>query len=109
MPAAMAPERTIDQSFSCSSASRAASISAAAESAALVSNGIAASVMASPRAVSRPTALPTRSCSCCWLSVPATAASIATETVSRSSRPGAWIVSVVVLSSGLLTVDCVLS
>ena len=58
-------------------------------SAAVVSNGMAATVMSSPRASSRPTAVPTRSRICCWLRLPATASSMTTETVSRLRSPGA--------------------
>jgi hypothetical protein len=84
-------------------------MSAAAASAALVSNGMTARLMSSPRAVSRPTALPTRSWICVWLSAPATVASMTTETVSRLSEPGAVSVFVTVLSTGLLLVVADLS
>ena len=89
MPAAMPPVRIIDHICSLASASRAASMSAAAASAAVVSNGRAATVMSSPRASSRPTAVIIRSRICCWLRLPATASSMTTETVSRLMSPGA--------------------
>jgi hypothetical protein len=63
-----------------------------------------ATVMASPRAVSRPTALLTRFCSCTWSTPPAVALSMATETVSRSTVPTAPSVVVTVLPTALLEV-----
>ncbi len=75
-------------------------------SAAVVSKGIEATVMASPRAVSRPTALPTRSRICCWLRVPATASARTTETVSRFRAPGADSTVSTVLSTALFSVVC---
>src|SRR4051812_25648368 len=106
MPAAMPPVRIIDHICSLASASRAASISAAAWSAAVVSNGIEATVMSSPRAASRPTAVVMRSRICCWLRLPATASSMTTETVSRLSPPGApWVTSVVLPTALLAVVD----
>src|SRR3954470_4449942 len=106
MPAAMPPVRIIDHICALASAWRAASSSAAACLAAVVSKGMEATVMSSPRAWSSPTALPTRDWICCWLRLLATASSITTETVSRLIAPGAlWTVSVVVSTELFAVVD----
>ena len=104
MPAAMPPERIIDHIAALASASRAASMSAAAASAAVVSKGRDATVMSSPRASSRPTAVIMRSRICCWLRLPATDSSMTTETVSRLRSPGAPFSTSTVLPTALFAV-----
>src|SRR4051794_41664848 len=109
MPAAMPPVRIIDHIWVLDSASLAAARSAAACFAAVVSNGIEATVIASPRAVSRPTELPTSDWIWFWLRLPATALSMTTETVRRVRAPGGWAVVGVGLSTAVFAGGDVLS
>src|ERR1700710_1830371 len=109
MPAAMPPGLIIDHIWALDSAALAAVRSAAACFEAVVSNGIEATVIASPRAVSRPTELPMRDWIWFWFRLPATALSITNERVGRLSAPGAASIVVVVLSTALLSVVDVLS
>src|ERR1700710_1981708 len=104
MPPAIPPVLIIDHIWALASAARDAARSAWACLAAVLSKGIVATVMASPRVWSRPTALPTRLWIWDWLIDPATLLSMTTETVRRWRSPGGATVVVVVLSTALLFV-----